>query len=62
MWTIKTVELMIDYSTYAFLQWYYLIPNMMNHGTETDQWLSTFCLNGIKKHQGNGKRESIATT
>lgn len=62
MWPIKHIEMMMDYSTYALLQWYYLVPNMMSRGTEVDQWLSTFCMNGAKQRQGKGNRDNTATT
>lgn len=51
MWPYKSLEMMIDYCNYAFLQWYYMIPNMMSRGTDVDRWISTICLNGAKQHQ-----------
>lgn len=49
MLPIKMIETMIDMYTYALLQWYYLVPNMMSKGTEVDRWVSTFCMNGAKQ-------------
>lgn len=49
MFPLKMTETLIDMWTYAFLQWYYLVPNMMSRGTDADQWVSTFCMNGAKQ-------------
>lgn len=62
MWPFKTIELLLDCYAYSFLQWYYMVPNMMARGTDADQWISTFCMNGIKRHQGNGKLDSTDIT
>lgn len=52
MWTNylnQVNESLFDHAVHAWLKLWFLPHTMMTKGTEVDQWISQFSLNGIKQ-------------